>query len=91
MLQARYMAVDFHADMQKELNYFAGPKGMGVDGVYLDCPSSGVEWLASLQYAAKRAAAQSKVITLRKRRPSPLTPILYHLKRALTYILPCNS
>ncbi len=53
------MAVDFHADMQKELNYFAGPNGMGVDGVYLDCPSSGVEWLAGLSYAAKRAAAQN--------------------------------
>ena len=42
------MAVDFHADMQQELNYFAGPKGMGVDGVFLDCPRSGIEWLASM-------------------------------------------
>ena len=61
VMQARFMAVDFHADMQKELSYFAGPKGMGVDGMYLDCPSSGVQWLAGLQYAAKRAAQQNGV------------------------------
>jgi hypothetical protein len=34
---------------------------MGVDGMYLDCPSSGVEWLAGLQYAAKRAAQRNGV------------------------------
>lgn len=40
------MAVDFTSDMQQELNYFAGPRGMGVDGIYTDCTRTTNEWLA---------------------------------------------
>ena len=39
------MAVDFAADLQQELDYFAGPNGMGVDGVYIDCTRTSSEWL----------------------------------------------
>lgn len=44
--QGRFMAVDFASDMQSELNYFAGPRGMGVDGLYTDCTRTTSEWLA---------------------------------------------
>ncbi len=44
MLQGRYMAVDFVADLQQELDYFAGPFGMGVDGFYIDCTRTSAEW-----------------------------------------------
>lgn len=43
-LQGRYMAVDFAADLQQELDYFAGPFGMGVDGFYVDCTRTSAEW-----------------------------------------------
>ena len=43
-LQGRYMAVDFAADLQQELDYFAGPFGMGVDGFYIDCTRTSAEW-----------------------------------------------
>ncbi len=39
------MAVDFAADLQQELDYFAGPQGMGVDGFYIDCTRTSSEWL----------------------------------------------
>lgn len=39
------MAVDFAADLQQELDYFAGPLGMGVDGFYIDCTRTSSEWL----------------------------------------------
>jgi hypothetical protein len=42
--QGRYMAVDFAADLQQELDYFAGPLGMGVDGFYIDCTRTSAEW-----------------------------------------------
>ena len=45
--QGRYMAVDFAADLQQELDYFAGPLGMGVDGFYIDCTRTSAEWLLS--------------------------------------------
>ena len=38
------MAVDFAADLQQELDYFAGPLGMGVDGFYIDCTRTSAEW-----------------------------------------------
>ena len=47
-VQGRFMAVDFSADLQQELNYFAGPKGLGVDGIYTDCTRTTSEWLALL-------------------------------------------
>lgn len=40
------MAVDFASDMQQELNYFAGPRGLGVDGFYTDCTHTTSEWRA---------------------------------------------
>ena len=41
------MAVDFAADMQQELDYFAAaaPEGMAVDGIYSDCPRTTREWI----------------------------------------------
>jgi hypothetical protein len=47
--QAQYMAVDFAADMQQELDYFAlpPPTGMGVDGIFSDCPRTTREWINS--------------------------------------------
>jgi hypothetical protein len=44
-LQGRFMAVNFASDLQAELDYFAGPKGMGVDGLYTDCTRTTSEWL----------------------------------------------
>ena len=43
------MAVDFAADMQQELDYFAlpPPMGMGVDGIFSDCPRTTREWINS--------------------------------------------
>ena len=43
------MAVDFAADMQQELDYFAlaPPAGMGVDGIFSDCPRTTREWINS--------------------------------------------
>eukprot|EP00208_Stichococcus_sp_RCC1054_P002144 CAMPEP_0206145956 /NCGR_PEP_ID=MMETSP1473-20131121/29054_1 /ASSEMBLY_ACC=CAM_ASM_001109 /TAXON_ID=1461547 /ORGANISM="Stichococcus sp, Strain RCC1054" /LENGTH=449 /DNA_ID=CAMNT_0053542359 /DNA_START=124 /DNA_END=1469 /DNA_ORIENTATION=- len=43
--EGRYMAVDFAADLQQELDYFAGPLGMGVDGLYVDCTRTSSEWM----------------------------------------------
>jgi hypothetical protein len=45
VLQGRFMAVNFASDLQAELDYFAGPKGMGVDGLYTDCTRTTSEWL----------------------------------------------
>ena len=45
VLQGRFMAVNFASDLQAELDYFAGPKGMGVDGMYTDCTRTTSEWL----------------------------------------------
>lgn len=45
-VQGRFMAVDFASDMQQELNYFAGPRGLGVDGFYTDCTHTTSEWRA---------------------------------------------
>ena len=39
------MAVDFASDMQQELNYFAGPQGLGVDAIYTDCTRTSRQWL----------------------------------------------
>lgn len=39
------MAVDFAADLQQELDYYAGPQGMGVDGLYVDCTRTSSVWL----------------------------------------------
>jgi hypothetical protein len=56
VLQGRYMAVDFAADLQQELDYFAGPFGMGVDGFYIDCTRTSAEWsLARWQKVASKA------------------------------------
>ena len=43
------MAVDFAADMQQELDYFAAapPAGMAVDGIFSDCPRTTREWINS--------------------------------------------
>ena len=43
------MAVDFAADMQQELDYFAAapPTGMAVDGIFSDCPRTTREWINS--------------------------------------------
>ena len=35
------MAVDFAADPLAELTYY---RGLGVDGVFVDCPSTAREW-----------------------------------------------
>jgi len=50
------MAVDFAADMQQELDYFAAapPAGMAVDGIFSDCPRTTREWINS-QCAHARA------------------------------------
>jgi hypothetical protein len=44
-LQGRFMAVNFASDLQMEMDYFAGPQGMGVDGIYTDCTRTSSEWL----------------------------------------------
>jgi hypothetical protein len=41
------MAIDFAADVHLELDYYAGPEGLGVDGFFIDCPSSGRDWVNS--------------------------------------------
>ncbi len=55
--QGRFMAVDFSSDMQAELNYFAGPGGLGADGVYTDCTRTTSEWLAIMCVGACRTSA----------------------------------
>jgi len=60
--EGRFMAVDFTSDMQQELNYFAGPRGMGVDGIYTDCTRTTNEWLA-LMAASAGVSASSKVVS----------------------------
>ena len=43
-LQGRFMALDFQSDPLAELSAFWG---LGVDGVFVDCPSTAREWLAA--------------------------------------------
>ncbi len=45
------MAIDFDSDPLAELSHFWG---LGVDGVFVDCPSTAQEWLAAS--AAKSAS-----------------------------------
>jgi hypothetical protein len=42
------MALDFDADPLAELSLF---RALGVDGVFVDCPATAAEWLAT-QHAA---------------------------------------
>ena len=57
------MAVDFAADMQQELDYFAAapPAGMGVDGIFSDCPRTTREWINS-QCASRLLARQPTLL-----------------------------
>ena len=44
------MALDFRSDPAAELTHFAGKAGLGVDGVFVDCPATAVAW-RQLEYA----------------------------------------
>jgi glycerophosphoryl diester phosphodiesterase len=61
--EGRFMAVDFASDLQTELNYFAGPRGMGVDGVYTDCTRTTSEWLALMAAEAVMRGLPSNAAT----------------------------
>ena len=49
-LQAQYVPLNFGGHMFLELDYLAGPGGLGVQGVIGDCPTALVEWSRSLQW-----------------------------------------
>lgn len=54
-----FMALDFRSDPAAELSHFAGRNGLGVDGVFADCPTTAVAW-RHLEYESEaKATAQS--------------------------------
>ena len=38
------MALDFRSDPAAELSHFSGRHGLGVDGIFVDCPTTAVAW-----------------------------------------------
>ncbi|KAK9804864.1 hypothetical protein WJX72_008990 [[Myrmecia] bisecta] len=43
--EGMFMAIDFRSDPFAELSYFAGPEGLGVDGVLVDGPATAHNWV----------------------------------------------
>ena len=50
--QAQFVPLDFGSHMFLELDYLAGPSGLGVLGVIGECPTVLMEWSRSLQWCA---------------------------------------
>ncbi len=48
------MPLDFGGHMFLELDYLAGPGGLGVQGVIGDCPAALMDWSRSLQWCVYR-------------------------------------
>jgi hypothetical protein len=42
--QGRFMAIDFDSNPLAELSHY---RSLGVDGVFVDCPSTAQQWLAA--------------------------------------------
>ncbi len=53
-LQGMFMALDFRSDPAAELSHFAGRNGLGVDGIFVDCPTTAVAW-RQLEYGSVNA------------------------------------
>ncbi len=53
------MPLDFGGHMFLELDYLAGPGGLGVQGVIGDCPAALMDWSRSLQWCAVLSRPQA--------------------------------
>ena len=54
------MALDFWSDPAAELSHVAGRNGLGVDGVFVDCPTTAVGWWRLEYESVAKAIAQSE-------------------------------
>lgn len=49
-LQDRFLALDFRGDVHLEMDALMSPiAGFGIEGVFMDCPISGAQWVAAQQ------------------------------------------
>ena len=58
-LQGRYMAIDFDSDPLREMSYFWG---LGIDGVFVDCPSTAREWLSAARLTSAKPTSWLRTI-----------------------------
>ena len=64
LAQAQFVPLDFGGHMFLELDYFAGPGGLGVQGVIGDCPTALMDWSSSLQWCVLVSCPQGNILKL---------------------------